>query len=136
MSTACGLESVNWFMSKPKMLWNSSPEKGGGIACRKSAIIRVIEHNWMLQGSFNSIFSPANICYGGDGIRTWNEEAVSRCALFSSQVSQYTTDGLEQARDSLTEAATPFATIAQTSFREHALAGVALACEEADPLCI
>ncbi|KAI8557731.1 hypothetical protein RHMOL_Rhmol04G0032600 [Rhododendron molle] len=38
----------------------------------------VIGHNWMLQGSFNSIFSPANICYSGDGIRTWNEEAVSR----------------------------------------------------------
>ncbi|KAG5538307.1 hypothetical protein RHGRI_019038 [Rhododendron griersonianum] len=53
----------------------------------------------------------------------WNEEAVSRCTLFSSQpatlaasvravftclldqVSQYTTDGLERARDSLTEAA-------------------------------
>ncbi|KAI8524655.1 hypothetical protein RHMOL_Rhmol13G0164800 [Rhododendron molle] len=40
----------------------------------------------MLQGSFNSIFSPANICYSGDGIRTWNEEAVSRCILFSSQI--------------------------------------------------
>ncbi|PSS03999.1 Exocyst complex component like [Actinidia chinensis var. chinensis] len=53
----------------------------------------------------------------------WNEEAISRCTLFSSQpatlaasvkavftclldqVSQYTTDGLERARDSLTEAA-------------------------------
>ncbi|KAF7139382.1 hypothetical protein RHSIM_Rhsim07G0010700 [Rhododendron simsii] len=53
----------------------------------------------------------------------WNEEAVSRCTLFSAQpatlaasvravftclldqVSQYTTDGLERARDSLTEAA-------------------------------
>ncbi|OAY62237.1 exocyst complex component SEC10b isoform X2 [Manihot esculenta] len=53
----------------------------------------------------------------------WNEEAISRCALFSSQpatlaanvkavftclldqVGQYITDGLERARDSLTEAA-------------------------------
>lgn len=53
----------------------------------------------------------------------WNEEAISRCTLFSSQpatlaanvkavftclldqVSQYITDGLERARDSLTEAA-------------------------------
>ncbi|XP_052170300.1 exocyst complex component SEC10b [Diospyros lotus] len=53
----------------------------------------------------------------------WNEEAISRCTLFSSlpasvaanikavftclldQVSQYATDGLERARDSLTEAA-------------------------------
>ncbi|GMH05720.1 hypothetical protein Nepgr_007560 [Nepenthes gracilis] len=53
----------------------------------------------------------------------WNEEAISRCVLFSSQpsilasnvkavftclldqVSQYTTDGLERARDGLTEAA-------------------------------
>lgn len=53
----------------------------------------------------------------------WNEEAISRCTLFSSQpatlaayvkavftclldqVSQYTTDGLERARDALTEAA-------------------------------
>ncbi|XP_028057999.1 exocyst complex component 5-like [Camellia sinensis] len=53
----------------------------------------------------------------------WNEEAISRCTLFSSQpatlaanvkavftclldeVSQYTTKGLERARDSLTEAA-------------------------------
>ncbi|XAR54015.1 hypothetical protein NMG60_11028994 [Bertholletia excelsa] len=53
----------------------------------------------------------------------WNEEAISRCTLFSSQpavvaanvknvftclldqVSQYTTDGLERTRDSLTEAA-------------------------------
>ncbi|KAL3843859.1 hypothetical protein ACJIZ3_001262 [Penstemon smallii] len=53
----------------------------------------------------------------------WNEEAVSRCALFSSQpatlaanvraaltclldqVGQYITEGLERARDSLTEAA-------------------------------
>ncbi|KAF7146283.1 hypothetical protein RHSIM_Rhsim04G0047400 [Rhododendron simsii] len=86
MSTACGLESVNWFPSKPGMLWNSSPEKGGGTACRKSAIIRVIRHNWMLKGSFNGIFSPANICYGDDGICTWNEEAVSRCTLFASQV--------------------------------------------------
>ncbi|OMO96275.1 Exocyst complex component Sec10-like protein [Corchorus olitorius] len=52
----------------------------------------------------------------------WNEEAISRCTLFSSQpatlaanvkavftcvldqVSQYITDGLERARDSLTEA--------------------------------
>lgn len=54
----------------------------------------------------------------------WNEEAISRCTLFSSQpaslaanvkavftclldqVSQYITEGLERARDSLTEAAT------------------------------
>ncbi|XP_012440442.1 exocyst complex component SEC10b [Gossypium raimondii] len=54
----------------------------------------------------------------------WNEEALTRCTLFSSQpatlaanvkavftclldqVSQYITDGLERARDSLTEAAT------------------------------
>ncbi|TXG62942.1 hypothetical protein EZV62_009936 [Acer yangbiense] len=54
----------------------------------------------------------------------WNEEAIARCTLFSSQpatlatnvkavftclldqVSQYITDGLERARDSLTEAAT------------------------------
>lgn len=53
----------------------------------------------------------------------WNEEAISRCSLFSSQpatlatnvkaaftclldqVSQYITEGLERARDSLTEAA-------------------------------
>ncbi|KAK2650202.1 hypothetical protein Ddye_017691 [Dipteronia dyeriana] len=53
----------------------------------------------------------------------WNEEAIARCTLFSSQpatlaanvkavftclldqVSQYITDGLERARDSLTEAA-------------------------------
>ncbi|PPR93942.1 hypothetical protein GOBAR_AA26731 [Gossypium barbadense] len=53
----------------------------------------------------------------------WNEEAITRCTLFSSlpatlaanvrsvftcllhQVSQYITDGLERARDSLTEAA-------------------------------
>ncbi|KAK8526007.1 hypothetical protein V6N13_017078 [Hibiscus sabdariffa] len=53
----------------------------------------------------------------------WNEEALTRCTLFSSQpailaanvkvvftclldqVSQYITDGLERARDSLTEAA-------------------------------
>ncbi|KAL6007597.1 Exocyst complex component 5 [Asimina triloba] len=35
----------------------------------------------------------------------WNEEAISRCTLFSSQVSQYITDGLERARDSLNEAA-------------------------------
>ncbi|RRT60833.1 hypothetical protein B296_00029325 [Ensete ventricosum] len=35
----------------------------------------------------------------------WNEEAISRCTLFSSQVSQYLTEGLERARESLNEAA-------------------------------
>ncbi|KAG6408991.1 hypothetical protein SASPL_132019 [Salvia splendens] len=35
----------------------------------------------------------------------WNEEAISRCTLFSTQVSQYITEGLERAKESLIDAA-------------------------------
>ncbi|KAI8541470.1 hypothetical protein RHMOL_Rhmol08G0063400 [Rhododendron molle] len=57
----------------------------------------------MLQGSFNSIFSLANICYSGDGIRTWNEEAVSRCTLFSSQEGPSHFPGQQGSKNEITQ---------------------------------
>ncbi|XP_017979128.1 PREDICTED: exocyst complex component SEC10 [Theobroma cacao] len=72
--------------------------------------------------SVASSHQPISVAVVTEFVR-WNEEAISRCTLFSSQpatlaanvkavftclldqVSQYITDGLERARDNLTEAA-------------------------------
>ncbi|MFS8001003.1 putative exocyst complex component Sec10 [Helianthus anomalus] len=62
----------------------------------------------------------------------WNEEAISRCTLFSPQVSQYTTEGLERAREDLTEvAALRERFVLGTSVSRRVVAAAASAAEAA-----